>query len=69
MMTPIERELLKRMPPNTLEFLAFQLCNDNALVSTSIKPSDDPDKVVIEEVRRPRALDLMGWTGFQSSQL
>ncbi|KAJ4382545.1 hypothetical protein N0V86_001765 [Didymella sp. IMI 355093] len=68
-MTPIERELLKRMPPNTLEILAIQSCDDDALVGASVGQSDDPDMVTIKTMRRPRALDLMGWSGFQSSQL
>lgn len=67
--TPVERELLKRMPPNTLELLALYLCDNNPLVSTSIEPSDDPKRVKIEVVRRPKALDSLGWTGFESSQL
>ena len=67
--TPVERELLERMPPNTLEILAIQSCDDNALVNASISPSDDPDMVTIEMVMKPRALDSMGWIGFQSSQL
>jgi hypothetical protein len=67
--TPVERELLERMPPNTLEWLAMQLCDDDALVSTDIKPSGDPSMARIEVVKRSRALDLMGCTGFQSSQL
>lgn len=57
------------MAPNTLEWLAMQLCDDNALVRTNIRPCSDLDMVEIEGVRIPKALDTMGWIGFQSSQL
>lgn len=67
--TPVEREVLDRMPPIALEILAIQLCDDDGLIHSSVSPSDDPDIMAIREVKRPRALDLMGWNGFQSSQL
>jgi len=58
--TPVELELLKRMSPDTLEMLAIESCDDNALVNSSVSPSNDPNMVTIEMVRRPTALDAIG---------
>lgn len=49
---------------NTLEWSAMQLCDDNAIISTNIKLSSDLSMLEIEVVKRLRALDLIGWTGF-----
>lgn len=48
------------MPPSTLEILTIQLCDDGALIDTSISPFNDPDMMVIREVRRPKAIRLSG---------
>ncbi|KAJ5055962.1 hypothetical protein J3E74DRAFT_421759 [Bipolaris maydis] len=46
-MTPIEREIIDSMPSSVLEILAIQLCDDGGLIDTIIRPSDDPDTILI----------------------
>ena len=68
--TPVEREILSRLPPNTLELLAITGCDDGALLDTSVENCpDDPKMVRINTVKRTTALESIGWTGFDSYQL
>lgn len=68
--TPVEREILSRLPPNTLELLAITGCDDGALLHTSVEECpDDPKMVQINTVTKTTALQSIGWTGFDSSQL
>lgn len=68
--TPVEREILSRLPPNTLEWLAIEGCDDGALVDVSMeKCTNDPEMVTINYSMRTTALQSMGWTGFNSAQL
>jgi hypothetical protein len=68
--TPIEQEVLSRLPPGTLEYLAITACDDGAVIDVSIeKDAHDPTLVQINSMMRKTALDSMGWAGFRSSQL
>jgi hypothetical protein len=67
--TPIERDILGRVPLNNLEYFAMYLCDDDALIGSSVEPPSDSNMVKIMVLKRPRVLDAMGWTGFQRSHL
>ena len=68
--TPIERSILGRLPPATLEFLAITGCDDGALEGANMREDPrDPDMVEIATMMRKTALESMGWAGFDSSQL
>jgi hypothetical protein len=67
--TPIQREILKRLPPSTLQYLAITDCDDGAMLDTKIEPSEIEGMVEVSELKMPTALESMGWTGFDSSQL
>lgn len=59
--TPVEREILSRLPPNTLEWLAITGCDDGALLDTSVgKCPDDPKMMQINTVTRTTALQSIG---------
>jgi hypothetical protein len=54
----IERDVLSRLPPNTLEMLAIMACDNGALLNTSIKPClDNLEMMMISSSNRPKALD------------
>lgn len=68
--SPAERDVLSRLPPNTLELLAMMGCDDGALLGTSIEKSpDDPNMLGIKTWTKTTALQSMNWMGFDSSQL
>ncbi|KAI9702182.1 MAG: hypothetical protein M1820_006264 [Bogoriella megaspora] len=69
-MSPLERQILSRMPQSTLTMLAMLGCDDGAMLNTSIEPcSDDPTKVRISQSHRNTALDSMHWQGFSSGDV
>ncbi|KAI9802420.1 MAG: hypothetical protein M1825_002804 [Sarcosagium campestre] len=69
-MTPIEQDLLSRLPAGTLEYLAITACDDGAMEDVSVEEDPlDPNMIQIETMMDRTALDSMGWTGFHSSQL
>lgn len=68
--TPMEKDILSRMPSGTLDFLAIRDCDDGATRGHRIETDpDNPDMVKITYERKVSALDSMGWTGFSSDQL
>lgn len=68
--TNTEREILERLPPGTLDYLAITDCDDGAMKNFSIKNDpDDPTMVQISYMQKRTALDQIGWSGFSSDQL
>lgn len=68
-MTSVEREVLGRSPPNTLEVLALTSCDDGTLLDTSVEPCpNNPEMLLIGTLKRTTALESIGWTGFDSGQ-
>lgn len=68
--TPIEQAILKLMPPGTLDYLALTDCDDGATGDVSVENlPNDPTMVRVSSMVRRTALETMGWTGFDSSQL
>jgi hypothetical protein len=68
--TPIEQAILKLMPPGTLDYLAITDCDDGATGDVSVENlPNDPTMVRVSSMVRRTALETMGWTGFDSSQL
>lgn len=66
--TPLEREMLYRLPPGTLDMLAITGCDDGALLDYTIeKCPDDPEVTGISTRTRTTALQSLHWAGFDSS--
>lgn len=58
------------MPPGTLDHFALTDCDDGATRDVSVeKDPNDPTMVRVSSMVRQTALETMGWTGFDSSQL
>ncbi|KAG7005807.1 hypothetical protein G7Y79_00017g041890 [Physcia stellaris] len=70
-MTPEEKQLLKRYPPNMLDYLMMRpgkYAYD--WIPMGIRPCpEDPSRVLIEGYHVPTTLEQMDWQGFESSQL
>ena len=70
-MTPEEKQLLKRYPPNMLEYLMMRpgkYAYDWIPMGIRRCP-EDPSRVLIEGYHVPTTLEQMDWQGFESSQL
>jgi hypothetical protein len=66
----VERDVLRRLPPSTLDYLAITGCDDGAMGDSSVRPDpDDPTMVRVESMTRQTALESKGWVGFCSAQL
>lgn len=68
--TSIERDILSRLPTDTLEYLAITACDDSAVGDVGVaQDPDNPNMVQVTTMRKVSALDSLGWAGFNSSQL
>lgn len=63
-------QVLNRMPPDYLEILAVTACDDGAMGDVTVEEDpDDPTMVIVSSMSQQSALDSMGWTGFEASDV
>lgn len=68
--TPIEKAILKLMPPSTLEYLAITKCDDGATRDVRVEEDpDDPTMVRVSSMVRRTISETKAWTGLNSSHL
>jgi hypothetical protein len=66
----VERDVLSRLSPSTLAYLAMTGCDDGATGDVRVKEDpNDPTMVQVTSMTRRTALDSRGWMGFSSAQL
>ena len=66
----MEQEILKQMPPFTLDLITFHQRVVDGINSFTVAPCPtDPEQVVVESYLRPGTIDSRDFSGFSSAQL